>query len=381
MSSRNSPIKPAIETSVDEAGAKGTKAFSPPAQASRMRLDHTMEFERSDQRDDGVSVASSSRRDPDQFKDSNASHALGIISDSTAVRVPEKRSVRSPEVVSSSAPKSALRNLADVAGLSLHDAPPQGPVEANAAMVNAEAINRAAAQAKATSPSATSDVDPDLVSAISKLVASKQAAASGKLPDDDDSVATLTRQIGQLAEKRRSARVAPTPGGASMRRPGPPRPTPENAAPPLSPRSQAREASKFAGQPGTPSQGRSSQLDLMVNDNSFSVIADIVLQPFKKETSLSPEEFAKLDAAVPAQVRQSFVEAVRYRLENNCPPGSSQHIHIVTRKCKVLGFDKMGSGNPLLSIGMTETVSVVEEDTMKKVSVVVRHGRLVPLID
>lgn len=371
MTSRTSPVKP--ETTVDEAEAKATKAFSSPSTlAARMRLDHTMHFERSDQRDDGgVSVSSSSRRDPDQFnKDSNAQKTLGAIADSTAIRAPEKRSGRTPEVVSPSAPKSkrsnTLRNLADVAGLSLHDAPLQVPVEPDFAMDNNEAVNRAAASpTKATSTVASSDIDQDLVSAISKLVASKHSAASGKQPEEDDSVATLTRQIGQLAEKRRSSPIAPTPGGASMVAPtpveafmrrsvGPPRPTPENAVTTLSAKSHAQGTNKTGSQRGTTNQGRSSQLDLMVNDNSFCVIAEIVLQPFKKEEKLSPEEFAKLDATVPAQVRQNFVDAVRYRLENNCPPGSSQHVHIVTRKCKVLGFDKLGSGNPLLSVGNTD---------------------------
>jgi hypothetical protein len=57
-------------------------------------------------------------------------------------------------------------------------------------------------------------------------------------------------------------------------------------------------------------------------------------------------------------MREKFVEALRYRLEHNCPAGSSQRIHVVTRKCQVLGLDKEGSANPLFA-GSTENVAEV----------------------
>lgn len=372
MSTQKSPVKQS--SMEDNTEKKTSKAFSSPSTlAAKMRLTQSMQIQRSDQRDDGVSVASS-RRDPDRFKDSKTSPALEAISDSTSVKASTK-----PKPGDGSAAKSrtnTLRNLADVAGLGLHDAPPQVPVDTvhkptsmtDAAVANTEALNRAGASVNAPSAAGSSDIDPDLVSAISKLVASKQAAAAGTPTNDASSVTTLTRQIGQLAEQRRSSRVPPSPAPDSVRRSGPPRPTPENA--PLSPRSQARATKAVADSPAS-SQGR-SQLDLMVNDNSFSVIADIVLQPFKKGAALSKEDCAQIDAAVPPQVRQSFVEAVRYRLEHNCPPGSSEHIHVVTRKCQVLGFDKEGSANPLLAIGMAKTVNVAPE-TIKQVSNIDLH--------
>lgn len=359
MSSKKSPDVREVENSLEDAEKKALKAFSSPsALAARTRLNQS--FQRNDQRDDGVSVASS-RRDSDRVKDSSNSNALEAISNSSAVKVPEKKSAKpsdgpSPEVVNSSI--NTLRNLADVAGLGLHDAPPQMPVDS----VHQKVDNTGTLPANAASAAGSSDIDPDLVNAILKLVASKQAAASGTPRNDDFSdVATLTRQIEQLAEQRRSSRAAPTPDPTPARRSGPPRPTPEGTT--LSPRSQARAK---AGDLPAVGQGRSSQLDMMVNDNSFSVIADIVLQPFKKSATLSPQDSAQLEAALPLTVRQSFVEAVRYRLENNCPPGSSEQIHVVTRKCQELGFDKEGNANPLLAIGTTKTAA--QDATTKQVS-------------
>lgn len=298
------------------------RAPSPSAMAARMRLNQALQ--KSDQRDDGVS-ASSSRRDPDRFSDPAAPSALLANSDSTVVKPSEKASTR----------PSTLRNLADVAGLSLQDTPPQVPVDSLAHPVSA-----ANAEGSATS----TDIDPDMLSAISKLVATKQAGAGSGVPapaSPNSDVSSLTRQIEQMAQRRRAQSK-------------PPRPSPEDGS--LSPRSKRSAVPPF-------SDKNPANLDLKHNDNSFHVVADLVLQPFKRGGTLSPEAQAQLHGAVSQQMRESFVEALQYRLKNNCPPGSSQHIHVVTRKCQVLGFDKEASENPLLS--STQVVVTEEVSTMR----------------
>lgn len=345
-------------TDASDTAKTSFRAPSPSAQAARMRLNPS--FTSRDQRDDGVST---SRRDaPDSAGDP-------AISDSTAVKTAVKASSArisspsSPTMAKESTTSSTLRNLADVAGLTLHDTPPQVPVDkfnhpisplSDAGMANTKA--GASLNADASGSGAGSDVDPEMLSAISKLVATKQAAASGSKKAPESDVASLTRQIEQMAQRRRT----PTPGGRlSVSTTGRARPSPEDS---ISPRSQARSASRNA-LPKSYEQGR-SQMDLKNNDNSFCVIADLVLQPFKRGATFSAEAHAQLDKAVPQHLRESFVEALRYRIANNCPPGSSQHVHVVTRKCQVLGFDKEGDANPLLSLN----APVPQTEESKKVS-------------
>ena len=397
MSSRKSPARQ-VQSDFTDPEATAKNAFSSPTSlASRIKVNR--QFPKSDQRDDGVSVASS-RRDPDRFTDADSASVMSAISGSTSVRLPAKASDASKEKTTTKASKVSkgnvrtptLRNLADVAGLSLHDAPPQVPVDSlqhqtktmsltDAAVANTKTLASAeqyvARDGTSNAGSATgSDVDPDLVSAIAKLVASTQAAAASGgstiVPPSD--IASLTRQIGQMAEQRRTSRTVASPDPSHKqnrespgRRPTPPRPTPENFA--YSPQqSSGHVTQNLVDKPSDPppSQGR-PQLDLMHNDNAFHVIADLVLQPFKRGANLSPEARAQLDSTVPQQMRESFVEAVRYRLQHNCPPGSSQHIHAVTRKCQVLGFDKERSTNPLLAAavtipsGATQRVNIIKQ--------------------
>lgn len=363
--SQKSPVRP-VETNA-EGSEKGGKSFSSPsALAARMRLNQAVQ--RNDQRDDGVSVSSTRRRDPGRFSD-RASPALSAIADSTAVPgkasvetpvSPKGTSVRSFSTAKDQQSKKTLRNLADVAGLSLHDTPPQGPVGFPSVGASANAGGSAVG-------STTTEIDPDLVNAIAQLVSTKQAAAKGGADSTSTAdVASLTRQIELMAEKRRASRAASAPNKPSVSTtsvstptkraaPAAQRPTPEDGGT-LSPRSQARAAQAPAPSPA-PAQGR-SQMDLKTNDNAFHVIADIVLKPFKKGATLSPEARAELNSTVPQQMREGFVEAVRYRLDHDCPSGSSQHIHVVTRKCQVLGFAKEGSANPLLALDVeTKRVS------------------------
>ena len=53
---------------------------------------------------------------------------------------------------------------------------------------------------------------------------------------------------------------------------------------------------------------------------------------------MTADDRAELDRMVPPIVREGFVEAVQYRLANNCPPGSTDRVHLITRKCRELGL-------------------------------------------
>lgn len=100
----------------------------------------------------------------------------------------------------------------------------------------------------------------------------------------------------------------------------------------------------------------SKDLDMKHNDNAFHVVANLVLDRFRSRitgnaTSLDVTESdrAYLDQMLQPSVKKSFVEAVRFRLENNCPPDSEIPIHILTRECQELGLDREGDNNPLLA--------------------------------
>jgi hypothetical protein len=110
-----------------------------------------------------------------------------------------------------------------------------------------------------------------------------------------------------------------------------------------------------------PSPG-SNQMDLKNNDNAFIVIAGLILESFnqvKEGAPLTASALAQLDRSVPTHIRQGFVEAVQYRFENSCPPGSTELIHVVTRKCQELGLARNDGTNPLLTKTTTVDVSNV----------------------
>jgi hypothetical protein len=97
-----------------------------------------------------------------------------------------------------------------------------------------------------------------------------------------------------------------------------------------------------AGTHHTASTPRSQALDLKRNDNSFHVIAKLIIDRFENQLSLQSDSFTitagdrfHLDRVVPA--KRGFVEAVQYRLM--CmPENSAKSIHLVTRQCRALGL-------------------------------------------
>jgi hypothetical protein len=95
----------------------------------------------------------------------------------------------------------------------------------------------------------------------------------------------------------------------------------------------------------------SKVLDLKHNDNSFHVIAKLVIDRFEDHLNREAESFTltagdrcHLDRVVPA--KSNFIEAVKYRLQN-CPEHSSKPIHLVTRQCRALGLHLEGNHNLL----------------------------------
>jgi hypothetical protein len=98
---------------------------------------------------------------------------------------------------------------------------------------------------------------------------------------------------------------------------------------------------------------RSQVLDLKRNDNSFHVIAKLIIDRFEDQLNLHADSITitagdrfHLDRVVPA--KRGFVEAVQCRLED-CPENSTKSIHLVTRQCRALGLHLDGDQNLLFA--------------------------------
>lgn len=96
-----------------------------------------------------------------------------------------------------------------------------------------------------------------------------------------------------------------------------------------------------------------SDLDLRNNDNSFHVLANVLVNFFEAKRCdvesavvLKLEDRAPLERILPASVRPAFIDAVQYRADR-CPlvPGTS--LQVLTRQCRQLCFDK-DVENPIL---------------------------------
>lgn len=100
---------------------------------------------------------------------------------------------------------------------------------------------------------------------------------------------------------------------------------------------------------------RTRNLDMRNNDNSFHVIANLVVGLFESKLNsgektlvLTQEERTQLDKMVPEHVRNAFADAVRYRFAT-CPVGSQKQLHTVVRQCVLLGLDREGEKNLLFA--------------------------------
>ena len=292
-----------------------------------------------DLRSRDAGVISVAGRDKHHFKDPNLSSAISAIAGSTSIKLKASKpslgtsalaEQQTRDEIDYASKKLSLRKAADVARLSLHDSTPRGrPVNK---------LPSAPPRGILKKKDSSSDVDPDLVSAIEELVASRQGDESVRSTSSD--LASLTQQIQKLAESRRAslAQLSSTTSELPPKKEETPRPA------------------------KSPASTSSNQLDLKNNDNAFSVIANLVLESFnhdKEEGSLIASGQAQLDRSLPTHVRQGFVEAVQYRLETNCPPGSTEPIHVLTRKCQDLGLARNDDTNTLLTKTTTVDVSNV----------------------
>lgn len=125
---------------------------------------------------------------------------------------------------------------------------------------------------------------------------------------------------------------------------------------------------------------RSKALDLKHNDNSFHVVAKLLVGRFEDQLSnnkvtsirITAGDSYHLNRVVPE--KNSFIEAVQFRLKS-CPEESSKSIHVVTRQCQALGLDRNGEHNLLHAPigsnfpigGMMEQLNPVSKRTSDKI--------------
>ena len=109
---------------------------------------------------------------------------------------------------------------------------------------------------------------------------------------------------------------------------------------------------------------RSRALDLKHNDNSYHVVATLIVDRFEEQLSnenvksfiVTAGDMYHMNRVVPD--KKGFIEAVQYRFMS-CPEDSSKPIHLVTRQCHALGLDRKGEYNLLHApIGSNFQISV-----------------------
>ena len=109
---------------------------------------------------------------------------------------------------------------------------------------------------------------------------------------------------------------------------------------------------------------RTQALDLKHSDNSFHVVASLIVDRFQDHLSnenissirVTAGDMYHMNRVVPD--KKGFIEAVQYRFMS-CPEDSSKPIHLVTRQCHALGLDRKGEHNLLYApIGSNFEISV-----------------------
>ena len=101
-------------------------------------------------------------------------------------------------------------------------------------------------------------------------------------------------------------------------------------------------------------EGKKNRLDFIYNDNTFHVLAEVLVDFFEKRIDddgmivLQPEDGEHVDRIIPESARLKFIEAVRYRLQRT-PKEALTPVHLLTLKCQRLGLNKFGSKNPILA--------------------------------
>lgn len=98
-----------------------------------------------------------------------------------------------------------------------------------------------------------------------------------------------------------------------------------------------------------------SNLDLRNNDNSFHVLASLLVDFFGKKMdktddclTLLPEDRLTIQRLLPESARHAFIDAVRYRLELT-PVVATTPLQLLTQQCKEFGLDEEDpKRNPIL---------------------------------
>lgn len=97
-----------------------------------------------------------------------------------------------------------------------------------------------------------------------------------------------------------------------------------------------------------------TSLDLHNNDNSFHVLANLLVEFLQtkltqdgKTVVLFPEDRVRMERVLPEAMRLDFIDAVRSRLEQT-PSYPTTPLEYLTLQCQELGLDREGRLNPIL---------------------------------
>jgi Cys-rich protein (TIGR01571 family) len=102
----------------------------------------------------------------------------------------------------------------------------------------------------------------------------------------------------------------------------------------------------------------STSLDFIHNDNSFQVLANVLVDFFdarvrRGQLTLEANDADIIERLLPASARRHFIEAVQYRLERT-PASPQSQLDFLTIQCQELGLDRDGPENPIVATAMLD---------------------------
>ncbi|GAX23476.1 hypothetical protein FisN_14Hh354 [Fistulifera solaris] len=102
----------------------------------------------------------------------------------------------------------------------------------------------------------------------------------------------------------------------------------------------------------------STSLDFKHNDNSFQVLANVLVDFFdarvrRGQLTLEANDAEIIERLLPASARRHFIEAVQYRLERT-PASPQSQLDFLTIQCQELGLDRDGPENPIIATAMLD---------------------------
>jgi hypothetical protein len=110
-----------------------------------------------------------------------------------------------------------------------------------------------------------------------------------------------------------------------------------------------------ATSPTKASKKKYETMDFMKNDNSFHVVASLLVDKFEealkseaKFIKVTEEDKIQIERMIPESARENFVAALRFRLDE-APEFSRLPIHTVTRNCHKLGMTRLDEQNILFA--------------------------------